>query len=85
MGTGDSRLSVPYACCYSTRTYFSNQPKISPHNLRTALDLLATGHVRVHDFITRLLPLARFTEGVARFTTRQARKGYFTLRDTVSK
>ena len=51
----------------------------SPQDLRAALDLLATGSVRVDGFITHRLPLARFAEGVALFTTRQARKVYFTI------
>ncbi|MGZ3675792.1 MAG: alcohol dehydrogenase catalytic domain-containing protein, partial [Ktedonobacterales bacterium] len=57
----------------------------SPQDLRAALDLLATGNVRVDDFITHRLPLARFSEGVALFTTRQARKVYFTIHDAGSK
>lgn len=51
----------------------------SPQDLRAALDLLATGNVRVDDFITHRLPLSRFSEGVALFTTRQARKVYVTI------
>ena len=51
----------------------------SPQDLRAALDLLATGQVRVDGFITHHLPLARFAEGVELFTTRQARKVYFTI------
>ncbi|HEX8033227.1 MAG TPA: zinc-binding dehydrogenase [Ktedonobacterales bacterium] len=57
----------------------------SPHDLRAALDLLITGNVRVDDFITHRLPLACFSEGVALFTTRQARKVYFTIHDANSK
>lgn len=51
----------------------------SPQDLRAALDLLATGYVRVAGFITHRLPLSHFAEGVALFTTRQARKVYFTI------
>lgn len=51
----------------------------SPQDLRAALDLLATGNVRVDNFITHRLPLARFAEGIELFTTRQARKVYFTI------
>lgn len=51
----------------------------SPQDLRAALDLLATGSVRVDGFITHRLPLARFSEGVELFSTRQARKVYVTM------
>ncbi len=51
----------------------------SPQDLRAALDLIATGSVRVDDFITHRLPLSRFAEGVTLFTTRQARKVYVTM------
>lgn len=51
----------------------------SPQDLRAALDLLATGGVRVDGFITHRLPLSHFAEGVELFITRQARKVYFTI------
>jgi L-iditol 2-dehydrogenase len=51
----------------------------SPTDLRAALDLLATGQVRVGGLITHRLPLERFHEGVALFCSRQALKVYFTM------
>jgi L-iditol 2-dehydrogenase len=53
----------------------------SPDDLRAALDLLATGKVRVGGLYSHRLPLARFEEGVALFASRQARKVYFEIAD----
>jgi L-iditol 2-dehydrogenase len=49
----------------------------SPDDLRAALDLLATGQVRVDGLYSHRLPLERFEEGVALFASRQTRKVYF--------
>jgi L-iditol 2-dehydrogenase len=53
----------------------------SPDDLRAALDLLASGKVRVDGLYSHRLPLDRFAEGVALFTSRQARKVYFEIGD----
>jgi len=53
----------------------------SPEDLRAALDLLASGQVRVEGLYSHRLPLARFDEGVALFASRQARKVYFEIAD----
>ena len=65
--------------------HVSNQPTISPQDLRAALDLLATGQARIDGVITHRLPLDRFADGITLFTTRQARKVYSRLRDVASK
>jgi L-iditol 2-dehydrogenase len=59
-----------------TATYSS-----SPEDLRLALDLIASQRVHVAGLISHRLPLERFSEGVALFTSRQARKVYFTISD----
>jgi L-iditol 2-dehydrogenase len=51
----------------------------SPEDLRAALDLLASGQVRVDGLYSHRLPLERFEEGVALFASRQARKVYFEI------
>ncbi len=53
----------------------------SPDDLRAALDLLASGQVRVDGLYSHRLPLERFAEGVALFASRQARKVYFEIAD----
>jgi L-iditol 2-dehydrogenase len=53
----------------------------SPDDLRAALDLLASGQVRVQGLYSHHLPLERFEEGVALFASRQARKVYFEMVD----
>jgi L-iditol 2-dehydrogenase len=53
----------------------------SPDDLRAALDLLASGRVRVDGLYSHRLPLVRFAEGVALFASRQARKVYFEIAD----
>jgi L-iditol 2-dehydrogenase len=53
----------------------------SPEDLRAALDLLASGQVRVEELYSHRLPLERFEEGVALFASRQARKVYFEIAD----
>jgi L-iditol 2-dehydrogenase len=54
----------------------------SPEDLRTALDLLATGKVRVDGLVTHRLPLDRFHEGVELFRTHRALKVYFMIADS---
>ncbi len=49
----------------------------SPADLRTALELLTAGKVRVADLISHRLPLERFHEGVELARTQQALKVYF--------
>lgn len=55
-----------------TTTYSS-----SPDDLRLALDLLATGRVRVEQLISHRLPLEQFHEGVRLMQERAALKVYF--------
>jgi L-iditol 2-dehydrogenase len=57
-----------------TSTYSS-----SPDELRVALDLLASGEVRVNDLISHRLPLSRFSEGVTLMRERAALKVYFQI------
>jgi L-iditol 2-dehydrogenase len=53
----------------------------SPDDLRAALNLLASGQVRVDGLYSHRLPLERFAEGVALFASRQARKLYYQIAD----
>src|SRR5262249_32728248 len=56
----------------------------APEDLRAALDLLASGQVRVDGLYSHRLSLERFAEGVALFASRQARKVYFEIVDQTS-
>jgi L-iditol 2-dehydrogenase len=49
----------------------------SPADLRTSLELLTAGKVRVADLISHRLPLDRFHEGVERARSQQALKVFF--------
>lgn len=51
----------------------------SPETLRIALDLLATGQVRVDCLISHRLPLERFQEGVEMMRERRALKVYYQI------
>lgn len=51
----------------------------SPEDLRIALDLLASGKVRVDRLISHRLPLERFNEGVELMRERKALKVYFEM------
>ena len=49
----------------------------TPASLREALELIASGRVRVDDLVTDVLPLADFAEGLARYRSRRALKVVF--------
>ena len=47
----------------------------TPASLREALELIASGRVRVDDLVTDVLPLADFAEGLARYRSRPGAEG----------
>ena len=69
MDAGTIRWGVTITSAYSS----------SPETLRIALDLLATGKVRVERLFSHRLPLERFNEGVALMRERKALKVYFQI------
>jgi L-iditol 2-dehydrogenase len=64
---------------YQQEMTISSAYSSSPQTLRIALDLLATGRVRVDRLISHRLPLERFNEGVALMREHKALKVYFQL------
>lgn len=65
--------------CYHREVRLTTSYSSTPADLRAALQLLASGQVRVAPLISHRLPLVAFSEGVALARTHQALKVYFEM------
>jgi L-iditol 2-dehydrogenase len=77
-------LPVDLEQIYSQEISITSTYSSSPEELRIALDLLASGEVRVNALISHRLPLEQFSRGVSLIRERQALKVYFEIAGTYS-
>lgn len=75
--TGTTPLDLE--ALYTREVTITSAYSSSPEDLRIALDLLASGKVRVGGLISHRLPLERFAEGVELMRERKALKVYFEM------
>jgi L-iditol 2-dehydrogenase len=64
-------------CLYRRELVLIGSRSATPASLRVALDLIASGQVKVEDLISDVLPLEQFAEGLARYRRRDALKVVF--------
>lgn len=74
-------VPVDLETLYHRELTVSSTYSSSPPDLQLALDLLASGQVRVNELISHRLPLERFAEGVELMRKREALKVYFSITD----